>query len=454
MDFQAFVDCCSVSCAILSVEKTVDGQCGEIRIVCSNQSYKDIMGPAYYDNMPYEELVPKDPKFEDFCFRAAHMNQRMHAYVETRALNCWTDQVMIPLEPQNGSIGYCQFVFEFTTTVDPDHMASVSANTASAVIKANIKLLKSDDFKEGVRDVLSDIRELSDAYICRITLVDHDKQSAYVFCETYAKGNEPDGAEGDGTIPYEVIASWEEMIGPSNAIIVKDEHDLALVEQRNPSWVQSLKQYNVSSTLLVPLRRAKAVVGYLFVANFDVSRVVEIKELVELMSFLLGSEISNHIFMQQLEELSTIDMLTGLLNRNAMLQRMADIEKEQRGLEFGLVNIDLNGLKMTNDKNGHEAGDKLLVETARILKSAFSKNDIFRIGGDEFVVISTDISQEAFESQLANLREAMEASPDLSFAIGSFWSDGSTSAHDAYLAADEHMYDEKRAYYNANLNID
>ena len=87
MDYQFFVDYVKMPCCVLSVEKNADGSCGEIRILCANQPYKDTMGPAYYDNMPYYELVPRDNKFEEFCFRAAILKEKMHAYVERRPWN-------------------------------------------------------------------------------------------------------------------------------------------------------------------------------------------------------------------------------------------------------------------------------------------------------------------------------------------------------------------------------
>ena len=67
MDFQSIVDSCDMAAAVLSVEKTNDGHYGEIRIVRANAKYKQIMGDAYYDNMIYSELIPKEPNFEDFC---------------------------------------------------------------------------------------------------------------------------------------------------------------------------------------------------------------------------------------------------------------------------------------------------------------------------------------------------------------------------------------------------
>ena len=452
MDLQGIVNCCSVPSCILSVEKTPEGLCGAIHIVCANDQYREAMGSGYYDGMPYEELVPKDLKFEDFCFRAAHKNQRMHAYVETKALGCWTDQVLIPLHPQGPEIGYCQFLFELTETAEPERLASVSMDTASAVIKASITLLAGDDFKSSVREVLTDILEMSEAETCRIMLIDHARREAVNFCEKFCHGFTR-MQRGDGTIPYEVVASWEGMIAESNAVVVKDERDMQSLEERNPEWVRSLRQYEVKSLVLIPLRREKEVVGYLYVVNFDVEKVVEVKELIELMSVFLGAEIANHLLMKRLQELSLRDALTGVQNRRAMLDKMKSITEADDKKPFGIVGIDLNGLKMANDKGGHDAGDQLLIKTARALGRVFRQSDLYRAGGDEFAVIALGISHEAFDARVVQLRELVDENPNISLSIGACWSDGSISAQSAYQQADQSMYVEKREYYDSHPEL-
>ena len=324
MDFQAFVNTVSQPCAVLSVEKAPDGTWGEIRIVCANPIYKETMGPLYYDNMLYHELVPKDLKFEDFCFRAAVGGQRMHAYVDTPALGCWTDQLMIPLASDRPDLGYCQFMFEFTKHPESQRMADVSIETASAVIRACIALMRPAEFEENVRDVLEELLDYAEAYACRIMLVDHEKRQAINFCEQVRQGAlvHPLDSRLDGTLSYEIVRSWEDMIGVSNAVIVKSDEELDELETRNPAWVESMRMYGINSLVLIPLRRGKVIIGYLYVVNSNTERVVEIKELVELLSFFLGAEIANFQLMEQLSEMSRVDALTGLNNRFAMLQRV------------------------------------------------------------------------------------------------------------------------------------
>lgn len=453
MDYQLFVNYVEMPCCVLSVEKKADGSCGEIRIVCSNQPYKDTMGPGYYDNMPYDELVPQDNKFEEFCFRAAVLKQRMHAYVETKALGCWTDQTLIPLVSDRENIGYCQFIFEFTKTPEADRMADVSFNTAGEVIKASIKLMGQEHFTDNVEKVLEDLLNDAEATASRIMLVDHDRKEAKLLGEKFIQEAWPAGYNVEDIITYDLIKTWEDAIGVSNAVIIKDEHDLAALAQQNPFWADNMRENGVTSLVLIPLRGGKDVIGYLYVVNFNVEKVVDVKELVELMAFFLGGQIYNHLLVKRLEELSSVDELTGLNNRRSMIQRMRRMDRQEKREPFGVINIDLNGLKTVNDRDGHEAGDRLLVQAAELLKNVFYHEELFRTGGDEFIVISAGIEKEVFERKADRLRSDVEKNADVSFAIGTYWSDGSEDTTTAMKQADEAMYEDKKAFYEANPEL-
>ncbi len=449
MDYKYFVDYVHMPCCVMSVEKLPDDRYGEIRIICSNQAYKDVMGPAYYDNMIYYELVPKDNKFEDFVYRAAVLKQRMHSYVETKALGCWTDQTMIPLESDDPGMGYCQFIFEFTQLPESERMANVSMDVAETVIKSCVKLMNTDDFRSSVGGVLDDIMSFSGAQGSRIMLVDHDDRDAIVFAERNAENAWPTRGDED-LITYDLICTREDMIGVSNAVIVKDEHDMDALEETNPFWAGTLREVGVTSLVLIPLRRESAVIGYLYAVNFDVDKVVEIKELIELLSFFLSSEISNYMLMRKLERIGLVDALTGLGNRYAMTQRVNELKAMEPVPEYGIVSIDLNGLKQVNDMEGHEAGDDFIRKATMLLREVFSERDIFRLGGDEFTVIITGISRDDFKEKVKELKSKETAGDDVSFAVGVFWSDGSTDLITAFRNADKAMYDDKKNYYINN----
>jgi len=446
VNFQTFVDMVDIPCCVMSVEKTEKETCGEIRILAANQVYKAIMGPGYHDGMVYHELVPRDNKFEDYCFRAAILKQRMHAYVETKAFHSWTDQTLIPLASDSDRIGYCQFIFEFTREAETERMAAVSVNTANAVVKAGLTLIRSENFEASLSEVLRVIMDEAEAKVGQILLIDHENGRAVNLCRVLSADAEPLLDVSVQTITYELLCSWEKLIGVSNAIIIQNEQDMEQIWQLNPEWAESMEKNHVRTLVLVPLRRSKEVIGYLYVLNFNTERTVEVKELVELMSFVLGSEIYNHLLLRKLEEISQIDSLTGIRNRRAMKEKMKILQ--ENGACYGVVNIDLNGLKVVNDRDGHEAGDRMLIQGSELLSKVFYQEDLFRTGGDEFVVITDGISREAFERKVERLRRDVAKNANISFAIGDFWTDGTMDMREAFKIADEKMYADKKAFYD------
>ncbi len=446
IDYQRFADVVHMPCCILSVEKSKEKRHGMIRIVRANSYYKRAMGPNYYDDMPYDELVPQDDTFEDFCYRAAILKQRMHAYVETRVYNSWIDETLIPLESDDEGKEYCQFIFELTEAAEVDRMASVSLQNAGKIIKASLKLLGSNDIKENAGAALEDIIEISEAARGRIMLIDHDNEEAVIFSERFSGDITPAMKKeiGRNPITYDLITTWEEAIGVNNNIIVRNEQEMFELEKESPIWVMSMRMQGIKSLLLFPLRNRKELIGYIYIVNFNIDKEVEIKELMELMAFYLASEISNHLLMQKLERISEVDSLTGINNRRAMANC---VERMNEKTSFGVLNIDLNGLKTVNDKDGHEAGDRLLIKTAGLLRRVFRKDDIYRTGGDEFVIIADSLEQRLFMEKVERLKELSDNDPDVSLAMGECWSDGTMEVNTALRIADERMYADKKKYY-------
>jgi diguanylate cyclase (GGDEF)-like protein/PAS domain S-box-containing protein len=98
---------------------------------------------------------------------------------------------------------------------------------------------------------------------------------------------------------------------------------------------------------------------------------------------------------RELRAAAVEDPLTGLANRRALLERLADARDRQRrdGRDIGLLYLDLDGFKTVNDTYGHAVGDRLLVETGHWLRAETRAVDtVCRIGGDEFAVLCPSIA--------------------------------------------------------------
>ncbi len=112
----------------------------------------------------------------------------------------------------------------------------------------------------------------------------------------------------------------------------------------------------------------------------------------------------------RLEQLASLDPLTGLPNRRAMEHALAQAVADfQRGRgDYGLVVLDLDHFKDVNDQYGHAAGDAAIADLASILRFQMRRNDqVFRFGGEEFVVLLEVDDSAALEAASERLREAV-----------------------------------------------
>ncbi len=108
---------------------------------------------------------------------------------------------------------------------------------------------------------------------------------------------------------------------------------------------------------------------------------------------------------QSLLQLLEHDNVTGLLNRTAAIERLADAMRRinEDGGEVAVLLVDIDRLRDVNDALGHEIGDRLLASTAKRLSTAVRPNDIVaRLGGDQFVVICHGVPDAAVAMDLAD----------------------------------------------------
>lgn len=466
IDLKEMVDSINMPCAVMSVERVAADETGDrdsasagrskgvIRIEKANRRFLEFSGDdgRYYDGIVYSEYVPHEDIFEDYCRRAALQGKRVHTYMRPVDGVTWADLMVIPMTSEDESKGFCQVMFE----PEPDLNAGyetvpVSIDTATAVIRNLMTLMGTADFGMRVRKVLADILRIAEARNGRIVLLDDEKHEAPVLCEMLAEGLDSSMMPGDGVIPYPVVKGWEMMMGSRDSTILNNEQDIEMLGSRNPRLAEMMKRNQVYSILMLPLRRERKTIGFMYVVNFNVDKTVEIKELVELLAFFLGSEIFNHQLMDKLHTMGTTDELTGLNNRHALRERMDRVRDIRDILPLGIVNLDLNGLKEINDSEGHDAGDAMLRHAADVLRGIFAGHNVYRVGGDEFAVIVRDVTRMEFDELIAQVADASENDPGFSTAIGSFWADKASGEaiglENAYAIADSKMYEDKRQFY-------
>lgn len=148
---------------------------------------------------------------------------------------------------------------------------------------------------------------------------------------------------------------------------------------------------------------------------------------------------------KQSVKLAHVDELTGLPNRLAFSKMCEKLSKTTGTV--GIVFADVNGLKYTNDHYGHKAGDKLICDFADILSYYFRKEEVYRISGDEFVIISKDILMTLFKDRIDALHNKINEMDIPIASIGSIFG-SSAEVNKLIDIAEGKMYIEKKDFHD------
>jgi diguanylate cyclase (GGDEF)-like protein/PAS domain S-box-containing protein len=213
--------------------------------------------------------------------------------------------------------------------------------------------------------------------------------------------------------------------------------------------------YDISgSTLMLEARDItdhNQAVEALYQANKTLEQRVEERTRALTEEIVLRQEVE-----EKLRHSASHDGLTGLPNRGLLLDRIhtALALGHREDKKFALLFIDLDGFKVVNDSLGHEAGDKLLIEAASRISDHLRETDTAaRIGGDEFVILLSDItdrgSVDQFAQKMVKFLSASypvgAAKGEISGSIGiALYPDDASDCEALLKKADEAMYKVKK----------
>ena len=164
-------------------------------------------------------------------------------------------------------------------------------------------------------------------------------------------------------------------------------------------------------------------------------------------------------YIQYTDEMAYTDPMTGVSNKAAYLARIKALNAEINAgtAAFATIVFDVNGLKRTNDNYGHECGDYIIIDAAKIIRRVFASDHTYRIGGDEFITITGAITEAELEEKYAQLaaevahfnKEEKRYAMTLSFSWGgAIYRPGEDAAFkEVFKRADQAMYFTKEDYY-------
>ncbi len=154
---------------------------------------------------------------------------------------------------------------------------------------------------------------------------------------------------------------------------------------------------------------------------------------------------------RDLHRKSQTDVLTGLPNRLAFETFVAQLSRNNPNSSVIVFSLDVNGLKETNDQEGHAFGDALLRNCAECIRVSFGEGEgrqCFRFGGDEFSAFWVDVPLTELDAALEKFKkEQVERDVSISLGYANVESLGTTTIAALYEEADKKMYEDKAEYH-------
>ena len=246
--------------------------------------------------------------------------------------------------------------------------------------------------------------------------------------------------------PEEICAlDWEKEYPGAFSLVLEDVESIKVA---HPELYSKLQKFEVRSIIEIPIYDEGVLIGYFGGVNYGQIKNLDLKELMEAVSYFLASEFSRLRLLRELENKSIYDSLCGVKNRSAMEMTIKKLKK--RSFNIGIIYADANGLKQMNDSKGHEAGDELLKKISTIMKRRVNRDYIYRVGGDEFVIAIPKMEKQDFIDLCASLQKDFEEAEGISVAMGWDWGTSSAEISTIMKSADKLMYEDKANYYRKN----
>lgn len=335
---------------------------------------------------------------------------------------------------------------EITQELEQQRQLMDRLGTEETLLKGIQILSENHDIREAVDKLLEAVTEyyLGDrGYIFEFDYAAQTASNTYEWCRdgvTSEMGHLQD-------VPLEELSEWIATYESKGEFYISS---LEKEVSRDAVQYKKLSAQNISSLVTAPMKREGRITGFIGVDNPRTH--LNDPGLLKSITYFIIEDFEKRELLEMMERMSYYDILTQVYNRNKYTKVLRELAG--RTVEsVGIVYMDLNGLKLANDTYGHNYGDYLIKKSAALLKSYFSDN-IFRLGGDEFLVLCIDVDKAEFEDTVGRLRDEVGQHKEINASIGSIWTRDTSNMEEQVAYADELMYAEKQSYYKATLASD
>ena len=211
----------------------------------------------------------------------------------------------------------------------------------------------------------------------------------------------------------------------------------------NPTLYSFLKENKIFDISLSGTVNSSNHTTILAVFNAKYSKQVRI--LAEKTSACFSMALYNKNYLNRTKLIATTDSLTGAFNRVAYKNDLLVLEQEDN-TNVACLYVDVNELHLINNKYGHTVGDEMLIYIANTLKDVFYGHNVYRMGGDEFLVFCKNITPDAIKDKIEQLNAELSLRK-YHVAIGVSFRAQNIYVEEMVREAEVRMYEEKAGFY-------
>ena len=330
-----------------------------------------------------------------------------------------------------------------------DEVATAKQDLAAErkLVKCIENLVLSTDFDAAVNSMLETILEhysADRAYIFEFDWTLDVTHNTYEICRD---GVTPE-KDNLQNVPIEVVALWVDIFqNQHRKINIIEDVDALLDDPARRIEYDCLHPQGIKSLITVPIFVSGELHGFLGVDNPHAH--MDAPEMLAQITYIAANELQKRTLTDELIVKSYLDPLTGLRNRLAYDETLGHLLGKE--IPIGVGFLDLNGLKWINDNLGHDMGNKALRRVCEILLKYIKKEYVYRISGDEFVIIWPEVDYLAFNTAVGRLEAALAEEEDLA-SFGFVWG----TEEDVGVAvrkAEQAMQTQKNKFYATNSNL-
>lgn len=223
--------------------------------------------------------------------------------------------------------------------------------------------------------------------------------------------------------------------------------DTESIKEKYPNLYKILKKANVEKYILLPVIKENVLIGIAGIYNtsLDLSDLqLGNLKLVSLMITDIIKSSENRAF---IDKLTFIDKLSGVFNRNAYEKYLINHKHGLYQENFGVIFLDIDKLKGTNDSLGHFYGDKLIKKIGDVLISTFGDDKSYRLGGDEFLVILNNCTKNDFYKKTNEFLKKIDSDEEIKASVGFKYNDQNQTIEELIHEADSEMYKVKKRHH-------